>query len=164
MFLTSVKAQLLKLLTPDRIASAHCDIPCGIYDPHQAQLAAHSVIRMIDLIAAVERGDETKAEHDIARYVAVKEEHAEIVKREVRIIWGDYFKPEHLQEFPNLHGLVFDIMKLASKGRQTLDKAAAEELLAKVQEFAEIFFKTKGRDTQRIATVYPTGGEIVQAA
>jgi nickel superoxide dismutase len=119
---------------------------------------------MIDLIAAVERADETKAEHDISRYVTVKEEHAEIVKREVRIIWGDYFKAEHLQEFPNLHGLVFDIMKLASKGRQTLDKAAAEELLSKVQEFAEIFYKTKGRETKRVATVYPTGGELVQAA
>ena len=164
MFLTNARSHLMKLLTPARMVSAHCDIPCGIYDPHQAQLAAHSVIRMIDLIAAVERSDETKAEHDIARYVAVKEEHAEIVKREVRIIWGDYFKAEHLQEYPNLHTLVFDIMKLASKGRQTLDKAAAEELLAKVQEFAEIFFKTKGRDTQRIATVYPTGGEVVQAA
>lgn len=163
MVLTALKTRLVKALTPTRIARAHCDIPCGIYDPHAAQVAAHSVIRMIELIEGLEGGDPKKLAHDVSRHMLVKDEHAEIVKREVRIIWGDYFKAEHVQEYPNLHGLVFDIMKLASKGRQTLDKAAAQELLAKVQEFAEIFFKTKGRSTQRIATVYPTGGEIVQA-
>ncbi|HEX5939450.1 MAG TPA: superoxide dismutase, Ni, partial [Dehalococcoidia bacterium] len=120
--------------------------------------------RMIELIEGLEGSDPKKLAHDVSRHMLVKDEHAEIVKREVRIIWGDYFKPEHLQEYPDLHTLVWDIMKLASKGRQTLDKAAAQELLTKVQEFAEIFFKTKGRETQRIATVYPTGGEVVQAA
>jgi nickel superoxide dismutase len=151
-----------KLFTPTRVAHAHCDIPCGIYDPHQAQLAAHSVIRMVDLIQALERSDESTAEHQIARYTAVKEEHAEIVKREVRIIWGDYFKPEQLQEYPNLHTLVFEIMKLASTARQQINKEASQSLLGKVQEFAEIFYKTKGRETKKVATVYPTGGELVQ--
>jgi nickel superoxide dismutase len=153
---------LRKLFAPTRVAHAHCDIPCGIYDPHQAQLAAHSVIRMVELITALERSDESTAEHQIARYTAVKEEHAELVKREVRIIWGDYFKPEQLQEYPNLHTLVFEIMKLASTARQQINKEASQSLLGKVQEFAEIFYKTKGRETKRVATVYPTGGELVQ--
>jgi nickel superoxide dismutase len=153
---------LARLITPSRVAHAHCDIPCGIYDPHQAQLAAHSVVRMVDLIQALERSDESTAEHQVARYTAVKEEHAELVKREVRIIWGDYFKPEQLQEYPNLHTLVFEIMKLASTARQQINKEASQNLLGKVQEFAEIFYKTKGRETKRVATVYPTGGELVQ--
>lgn len=147
------------------IVYAHCDIPCGIYDPHLAQLAAHTVLRMTNLIeeAQVEMSLKgvKEAAHKIARYTLVKEEHSELVKKEVRIIWGDYFKPEHLEKYPNLHNLVFEIMKLASKTKQEVNANAAKELLAKVQEFAEIFFKTKGVEPIRIKTVYPTQGEIV---
>lgn len=152
-------------ISPPSPIYAHCDIPCGIYDPHAAQMAAHTVIRMTNLI------EETKADlsikgakeagHKIARYTLVKEEHAELIKKEVRIIWGDYFKQEHLEKYPNLHQLVFDIMKLASKARQEVNLEASQQLLAKVQEFAEIFFKTKGVEPVRIKTIYPTEGEIV---
>lgn len=155
---------LIANLLPTQTAYAHCDLPCGIYDPHQAQLAAHTVIRMAGIINDAhvegENGDK-KLMHDIVRATNIKEEHAELVKREVRIIWGDYFKPEHLIEHPNLHELVFSIMKAASKARQNIDSDAANELLAKVQEFAEIFWKTKNRETVRVPSGYPTGGEMV---
>lgn len=150
---------LLKIVDkvfPAQTVYAHCDIPCGIYDPHLSQVAAHTVIRMTDLINE-KKGDN----HAITRLTIVKEEHAELVKHEVRIIWGDYFKPEHIKEYPQLHSLVFDIMKLASKARQEVDEKVAKELLSKVQEFAEIFFKTKSVETVRIKTVYPTEGNIV---
>jgi nickel superoxide dismutase len=143
-------------LLPAKVIYAHCDIPCGIYDPHEAQVAAHTVIRMTGLIEEAS-GDP----HKIARLTRVKEDHAERVKNEVRIIWGDYFKPEHIEKYPQLHGLVFEIMKLASKTKQNIDKQAAEELLAKVQDFAEIFFKSKGLTPKRIKSIYPTEGEIV---
>jgi nickel superoxide dismutase len=157
----------IKLL-PTQPAYAHCDIPCGIYDPHNAQVAAHSVIRMTQMINDVTASSDNapfderkKIIHQITRLTKVKEEHAEIVKHEVRVIWGDYFKPEMLKEHPGLHDLVFNIMKLASKARQEINKEASAELLLKVQEFSEIFWKTKNRETVHVPSGYPTEGEIV---
>lgn len=149
------------------IAYAHCDIPCGIYDPHLAQLAAHTIIRMTSLINDLKASKNPSFEerkeiiHNIARYTKVKEEHAEIVKHEIRVIWGDYFKEEHLKEYPNLHSLVFRIMKLASSARQEISMNHAQELLKAVQEFAEIFYKTKKLTPLRVPSPYPTGGELV---
>lgn len=148
--------RLVLNLLPTQIAYAHCDIPCGIYDPHLAQMATHTVLRMTNLIK--EAKDDV---HKIARLTRVKEEHAELVKHEVRIIWGDYFKEEHLKEYPNLHELVFKIMKLASKTKQEVNLENANELLSKVQEFAEIYWKSKGREVVRTKSGYPTEGEIV---
>ena len=153
---------------PPQPVYAHCDIPCGIYDPYQAQVAAHTVVRMVNLLDEVNASspepdfDERKRIISrVARLTSVKEEHAETVKREVRIIWGDYFKPEHAEKFPNLHQLVFDIMKLASKARQEVNLEAAEQLLRKVQEFAEIFWKTNDKEPVRVKSTYPTEGELV---
>lgn len=148
---------------PEKTAFAHCDIPCKIYDPHAAQVAAHSVIRMIQMIDEAKKEELEEKEYlmHIARLTGVKEEHAEIVKREVRIIWGDYFKEEQIKQFPDIHILVHDIMMLASKTKQTLDIESANKLLTKVQEFSEAFYKTKGFEIMRIPSGFPTGGEIV---
>ncbi len=160
--------RILDKIFPPKEIYAHCDIPCGIYDPHAAQMAAHTVIRMTNMINGLKASsanplldERKKIISQITRLTKVKEEHAEIVKHEVRVIWGDYFKPEHIKEHPQLHELVFDIMKLASKARQEIDPEASQQLLTKVQEFAEIFYKTKGIEPIRIKTVYPTEGEIV---
>lgn len=157
---------ILTSLLPTEIVSAHCDVPCGIYDPYAAQVAAYTVIRMTQLIqAAHKEAEDANGEkvlmHNIARYTAVKEEHAERVKHEIRVIWGDYFKEEQLQEYPNLHSLVFQIMKLASKARQTVDLEASQKLLGAVQEFSELFWKSKGRATTRITSPFPVEGELV---
>jgi nickel superoxide dismutase len=159
----------LDRLAPPLRAEAHCDIPCGIYDPHFAQLAALSVIRMNQLINNLQAGGNDKAGMDVyansfSRYVAVKEEHAEIVKREVRIIWGDYFKPEHAEKYPELHQLTWDIMKLASKSRQEVNLQAAEELLGKLHRFSEIFWETKGVATKKQPSNQAAGGEYVVPA
>lgn len=164
--------ELVDRVWPAGIAHAHCDIPCGIYDPHHAQVAVHTVIRMVGLINEVtqkmsELGDNVTMQdrrefvHKIERYTAVKEEHSEICKKEVRILWGDYFKPEHVQAFPELHELVWKAMKLASKARQEINMEAAEELLATVEKIAEIFWKTKNAETVRTKSFYPTEREIV---
>ena len=152
---------------PNHIAYAHCDIPCGIYDPHAAQMAAHTVIRMTNLLNGLEADNDIpfserkKIIHQIARLTKVKEDHAEIVKHEIRVLWGDYFKEEHLKVYPDLHNLVFKIMKLASKAKQEIDIDAANKLLENVHKIAEIFFKTKGVKPIRIKSIYPTGLEIV---
>ena len=137
------------------VVYAHCDIPCGIYDPHRAQLAALTVIRMADLLK------EKKDTHNIVRLTAVKEEHAEICKQEIRIIWGDYFKAEHFVKYPEIDKLSHEIMQLSSKTRQSTDKEAAAELLRAVSRFAEIFWETKGVKTKRTKAPYEPMEEIV---
>ncbi len=143
------------------VAYAHCDIPCGIYDPHAAQVAAHTVIRMADLIAALPKDTSVETMHKLARYTAVKEEHAELCKREIRVLWGDYFKPEHVKQYPELHELVWKAMKHGSDARQKTDVAVAEELLNTVGMIVEIFWKTKGVEVKRVKAFYPTEREFV---
>ncbi len=139
-----------------KIVYAHCDIPCGIYDPHAAQVAAHTVLRMSTLLN--EQKDDI---HAIARLTAVKEEHAEIVKHEIAILWGDYFKPEHLKETPDLHDLVFNTLKLASKAKQSVAEGMANELLESVQKIAVLFWVTKEIESEKVRAPYPTGKDLV---
>jgi nickel superoxide dismutase len=155
----------LDQLTSIETAQAHCDIPCGIYDPHASIIAALSVIRMIDLMNDLtkERGsiDDMEYIHGLTRYIAVKEEHAEICKHEVRVIFGDYIKKEHLEKYPELPGLFHQIMQLASKARQTAARQNALDLLNAVNRFAEIFWETKGIAVHRVAAPYKPGEEMV---
>lgn len=161
-------ARWLDRISPAPIAYAHCDIPCGIYDPHHAQMAAHTVVRMIDLINQLEKpGQNATAEQrqeymaKLSRYVLVKEQHAEIAKNEVRILWGDYFKPEHLKTFPELHDLVWKALKSGSKARQEINLQATEDLLKATNEIASIYWKTKGLETVKVKAPYPTERETV---
>lgn len=146
---------LLDKLKPAKIVYAHCDIPCGIYDPHLAQMAAHTVIRMTSLIS------ETTDAHKIARLTAMKEEHAELCKKELRILWGDYFKHEHVEKYPELHELVWVAMKLCSQAKQEINMKAAEDLLETVNKIAGIFWQTKGIETATAKAPYPTKKETV---
>lgn len=148
-------------LLPIKTAYAHCDIPCGIYDPHASQMAAHTVIRMTQFLGEIKREDETKAEHDIARLTHVKEEHGHLVEEELGTLENDYFKPEHFEKFPQLKNLLAKGVKLSITVRQNIDMKSAEELLSVTQEIAEIFFKTKGVTSFRVKSVYPTEREIV---
>lgn len=159
---------ILNRLLPHEVASAHCDIPCGIYDPHLAQLAALTVVRMNQLINDLQPpgGDGTPSKeerqrfiHAMTRYTKVKEDHAEIVKHEVRVIRGDFFKPENSPE--GLGDLVDNIMKTASKARQNVDMAAAEQLLSLTNQFADVFWKAKGVASKRQPSNQAAGGEYV---
>lgn len=148
-------------------ASAHCDIPCGIYDPIVAQISALTVVRMIDLmndLQAKHSEADQEFRNSFARYVAVKEEHAEKVKAEVRIIWGDYMKAPHFEKYPNLHELVHKIMMLGSKVRQTSDRETAVHFVEAVNEFAQIFWETKGIATKRAKAPYAPSLELVYPA
>jgi nickel superoxide dismutase len=163
--------RLLDKVSQPETVHAHCDIPCGIYDPHAAQLAALTCIRMNQLIEALEapgggtqvpsKDERDKYMNSLSRYIETKEWHAELVKREVRIIWGDYFKPEHMEKHKDLHDVTWNIMKLASTVRQQVNAQAANDLLAEVQKFAEIFWATKDTKTQKVASKSPAGGELV---
>ena len=164
--LRSLFAALNRAL-PAEEAFAHCDIPCGIYDPHLAQVAALSCLRMNQLIEALEPPAMEKPARDkymaqLSRYTTVKEEHAELVKREVRIIWGDFFKADNRPD--GLHDLVDGIMKSASAVRQNVDLAAAEKLLGEVNQFAEAFWTAKNVKTKKAPSNQAVGGEVVVPA
>lgn len=150
----------LKLL-PAKIAFAHCDIPCGIYDPYMVQRAAHTIIRMTQLLNEVKQDDDLTSDHTIARVTHVKEEHSDILEEELETLRNDYFKEEHFKTYPNLNDLFIKTLKAASKARQEINMEAAQEVLSGVLEIAEIFFKTKNVQSVRVKSVYPTGGEIV---
>ncbi len=144
-------------------ASAHCDIPCGIYDPITAQIAALTVIRMDDLIAELaQKGNLTIDDQArLSRLVAEKETHAVKVKEEIRIIWGDFLKEPQFEAFPQTHGLVHRIMLQGSRAKQHLDRSASLELLNLVNEFAEIFWQSKKVPTFKAKCPYAPGEEVV---
>ena len=158
--------RLIDRVSPPATVSAHCDIPCGIYDPHAAQIAALTVLRMNQLIANLQMAGTEKGQLDtyansLGRYIRTKEEHAELCKKEIDILWHDYFRPEHLEKYPDLHTKVWMATKLASRNKQNVDMAAAEELLAAVREIAEIFWDTKGVATRVAGSNQTVGGELV---
>ena len=133
-----------RLLQPSTIAYAHCDIPCGIYDPTPAKIAADTVAKMVEKINALPAGaTDTATRNSVVRMVTVKEQHAEICKKELQVLWSDYFKPEHLEKFPKLHDTFWKALKLASKNKQNVDAAAAAELQAAVKEISDMFWATK---------------------
>ncbi len=135
---------LSTLLTPPRTASAHCDIPCGIYDPEQARIEAESCYRIIEKYEA--SSDELFRE----RCVAVKEERAELAKHHIDVLWHDYFKPEHVEKYPDLHDVCWKAAKAASKVKQTVDLAAADELLGLIDKIDEMWKGTGGLEKTRL--------------
>ena len=151
---------ILEMLLKPKIAYAHCDIPCGIYDPHQAQVAAHTVLRMVLLANQLDK-NAADYHHKLARYTTTKEQHCEIIKHEVRIIWGDFYKPEHLASNKDLHEMVWKVLKKASAARQTMSEQEAKDLVGLANQFAEMFWKTKGVKTLKMKAPYPTEAEIV---
>ena len=127
------------MFTPKITVYAHCDLPCGIYDPVQAKIEAQSVKACMQKYAASTDPDFK------ARAVAIKEERSNMVKEHLWVLWTDYFKPAHFETYPELHLLFNDATKLAgatgTKG--TNDVAVADKLLGKIDEIAEIFWATK---------------------
>ena len=144
-------------------ASAHCDIPCKIYDPYIAQYAALSVLRIMDLIAELEAKESlTLADHaQLARLVAEKEIHAEKAKHEVRVIWGDYIKQPQFEQFPDISDLVHRIMLSGSGCKQGIERAKGEQFLGLINEFAQAFWATKNIATFTAATPFPPAEQVV---
>ena len=130
---------LEKLIKPAQTVYAHCDLPCGVYDPAQAKIEAQSVKACMEKYAASSDNDFK------ARAVAIKEERSELVKHHLWVLWTDYFKPNHFEAYPQLHVLFNDATKLAGAGgsKGTNEVAVAEKLLSKIDEIAEIFWATK---------------------
>ena len=119
--------------------SAHCDLPCGVYDPAQARIEAES-IKAIDMKVADSDDPDFRV-----RAAIIKEQRSELVKHHLWVLWTDYFKPPHFEKFPELHTLVNEATKLAGAAgtKGSFDESVADELLAKIDRIAEIFAETK---------------------
>ncbi|MEN0000428.1 MAG: superoxide dismutase, Ni [Pseudomonadota bacterium] len=142
-------------------ADAHCDIPCGIYDPGPAIIAAVSVVRLMDIMHEASSDNNVALTNVLARNAVRKEQEAEKVKAEIRVIWGDYFKGELLKKHPEVHGLAHSIMLKASACKQDVHREDAVALVDLVNQFAELFWTTKSVKTGRGPCPYPPSLEVV---
>ena len=130
---------------------AHCDGPCGVYDPASSRVAAEAVLAMTKKLIALSPPSSTDSEewtaysNTFSRYVAVKEEQAKETKKEILILWTDYFKPVHLETYPDLHETIWKAAKLCSACKVSIDLAKAEELMNYVEKIHNIFWASKGR-------------------
>jgi nickel superoxide dismutase len=135
---------LRSLLHPTRHVHAHCDIPCGVYDPEQARIEAESCYRIIEKYHASD--DEVFRQ----RCVAVKEARAEETKHHIDVLWHDYFKPEHLEKYPDLHDVCWKASKAASKVKQGTDLEAARDLLSLIDQIDGMWKGTGGLEKTRL--------------
>jgi nickel superoxide dismutase len=134
------------LFRPSRVAHAHCDLFCGVYDPAQAMIEAKSVLNACAKYAA----SEDPVFRD--RCILIKEERAELVKHHLSVLWTDFFKPHHLEAFPGLHDLFWKTLKQASEAKKSMDPAVSQQLVDLIGEVSELFWQT---EESKAAGVYP---------
>lgn len=134
------------------IAEAHCDGPCGVYDPAQARIEAESVLQLTKKILDLkmpEGGDEkanAAYQNTLTRFIVIKEQRAELAKHHLLVLWTDYFKPAHLEKYADLHEIFWKAAKACSSCKQEVSLEHAEELMNYIKQVHEIFWETKGRD------------------
>ena len=128
---------LSRLFAPKVMVSAHCDLPCGVYDPAQARIEAESVKAVQEKYQANEDADFR------TRVIIIKEQRAELAKHHVSVLWSDYFKPPHFEKYPELHTLVNDTLKALSAAKASNDPATGQKALDLIAEIDRIFWETK---------------------
>ena len=139
---------------PASEVSAHCDGPCGVYDPASARIAAEAVLSMTKKILALEVPADGDANawaqylNTLSRYVAIKEEQAHLAKSELLVLWTDYFKPVHLDAYPELHTTFWNAAKLCSACKVEVSEEHANELMAAIEEIHNIFWASKSREVE----------------
>ncbi len=142
----------IKNLFPAKEVSAHCDGPCGVYDPGSARIAAEASLSMTKKILALQVPDSHNNEamaayhNTMSRYIQIKEEQTHIAKTELLVLWTDYFKPQHLEQYPDLHDTFWKAAKLCSAVKVGVSLEDANALMDAVKEIHEIFWATKNRD------------------
>ncbi len=143
---------LIKDQQPAEDVHAHCDGPCGVYDPSSARIAAEAALSMTKKILALTPPNPSDAKamaaylNTMARYVQIKEEQTHIAKTEILVLWTDYFKPQHLEQFPDLHDIIWQAAKLCSSVKVEVSLEHAQELMDTVKKIHEIFWATKNRE------------------
>lgn len=134
----------MRIFGPPPTAYAHCDLPCGVYDPAQARIEAESCYKICEKYAGSK--DETFRQ----RAVLIKEQRAELVKHHLDVLWHDYFKPEHAEKFPELHELFWKAAKQASAVKASMDQGEATKLLEMIDKIDDVWRKTGGLEKSRV--------------
>jgi nickel superoxide dismutase len=132
-----IAERLAAWIRPTRVVHAHCDLPCGVYDPAQARIEAESMAKIVEKYHASD--DEVFRQ----RAIVIKEQRAELVKHHLWVLWTDYFKPQHLEQFPNLHDLFWRATKQAGEAKHSVDQGAQQKLLDLIGEIDDVFQKSK---------------------
>jgi nickel superoxide dismutase len=128
---------LSRILSPRLEATAHCDLPCGVYDPAQARIEAESVKAIQEKYQANEDPEFR------TRAIIIAEQRSELVKHHLWVLWTDYFKPEHLETYPELHELFWNATKEAGNAKKAMDPGQGQKLLDLIGEIDKIFWETK---------------------
>lgn len=133
---------LTKLIKP---VYAHCDVPCGIYETDTMRHAADTCLRMIEKIEALpdDSGEKSDAHNNFIRMVMTKEKHAQLCKTQIYVLWSDYFKPEHLEKFPDLHTKMWEAAKQCGKVKQSISREEAQKLVDMVHDINHMFEDSK---------------------
>ncbi|MEM7114279.1 MAG: superoxide dismutase, Ni [Chloroflexota bacterium] len=137
---------LIKKWFPAEDVYAHCDGPCGVYDPASARIAAEAVLSMTKKIVALDGKNDTASQNSRSRYITIKEQQAHLAKEELLVLWTDYFKPVHLEAHPDLHTTFWNAAKLCSAVKVEVSVQHCEELMEAIENIHNIFWSTKGRD------------------
>jgi nickel superoxide dismutase len=132
-----IAERLAAWIRPTRVAHAHCDLPCGVYDPAQARIEAESMAKIVEKYHA----SDDPVFRD--RAILIKEQRGELVKHHLWVLWTDYFKPQHLEQFPNLHDLFWQATKAAGQAKHSVDPADQQKLLDLIGEIDDVFQKSK---------------------
>ena len=132
-----MRIRLSTLLKPRRVVFAHCDLPCGVYDPAQARIEAESVL------ACQEKYQGSDDPVFRERAITIKEERADFVKHHLWVLWTDYFKPEHLEKHPELHELFWKATKEAGAAKKSQDPEQGKKLLDLINQIEDVFKATK---------------------
>jgi len=135
-----------RLLAPRHQVHAHCDLFCGVYDPAQAMIEAKSCLN------SATKYQDSDDEVFRARCISIKEERAELAKHHLWVLWTDFFKPHHLEQFPNLHDLFWRATKAAGDAKKSMDPQVSQALVDAVQEVSDVFWQT---EESKAAGVYP---------
>jgi nickel superoxide dismutase len=133
------------LLKPRRLVHAHCDLPCGVYDPAQARIEAESVMAIQKKYQDAENAKKPSESADDyrTRCLLIKEERADLVKHHLWVLWTDYFKPEHAETYPELHDMFWKATKAAGEAKKSEDPAQGQQLLDAIDEIGKLFWETK---------------------
>ena len=141
-----ITSMIKKWFPAQEALSAHCDGPCGVYDPASARIAAEAVLSMTKKIMALEGKTDLASQNSMSRYIAIKEEQAHLAKTELLVLWTDYFKPVHLEAHPDLHTTFWNAAKLCSAVKVEVSLDHAQELMVAIENIHNIFWATKNRE------------------
>ena len=143
---------IINKILPAPVAHAHCDGPCGVYNPASARIAAESVVSMTKKLLALPVPDASDPvayvnyHNTYSRFVTIKEQQAHLAKEELLVLWTDYFKPHHLEAYPDLHDKFWKAAKLCSACKVEVSAIHAQELMDAIQDIHNIFWASKGKE------------------